>query len=296
MLIKRLIGTGVAVITPFKTDGSIDFDALKNVVNYIVDNGVEYIVALGTTGETPTLRQCERDVIVRIIIEEVKERVPVIVGVGGNCTADCVDTLKNSDFSGVSGILSVVPYYNKPSQEGLFRHFSMIAEASPVPVILYNIPSRCGTNMEADTTLRLANTHANIIAIKEASGNMEQIKDLIQRKPQNFEVISGDDGLALQIVEAGGAGVISVLGNARPKEISTMVRTALKGDIQLAQQQLDTLQDLIKLAFAEGNPTGIKAMTHVLGFCENQLRLPLVACSDSLLTQIRTALEPFTKR
>ena len=291
MLTAKLIGTGVALITPFKTDGSVDFEALKRIVNHVITGGVDYVVALGTTSEAPTLHRFERDAIVKTIIEEVKERVPIIVGVGGNCTSECVEILKTSDFKGVSGILSVVPYYSKPAQEGLFQHFSEIAKASQLPIILYNIPSRCGVNMTADTTLRLANAHANIVAIKEASGNMAQIKTIIQRKPENFLVISGDDALALPIVKIGGSGVISVLGNVLPTEVSTMVGTALNNQLKLAKNQHDKLKNLMKLLFDEGNPTGVKAMMHVLNFCENQLRLPLVKCSDSLLTQIRTEIE-----
>jgi 4-hydroxy-tetrahydrodipicolinate synthase len=289
MLTNNLIGTGVALITPFKNDGTIDFEALKKVVNHVVDGGVEYVVALGTTSETCTLRQVERDAVVKTIVEEVKERVPIIVGVGGNCTSECVEILETSNFSGISGILSVVPYYNKPTQEGLFQHFSEIAKASPVPIILYNIPSRCGVNMTTETTLRLANEHFNIIAIKEASGDMVQIKDIIDRKPADFLVISGDDALALPVVEAGGAGVISVLGNALPKQVSTMIRTALNGDFTTAKKKLSEFEHLIPLLFVEGNPAGIKAMMNYFGLCENELRLPLVKSSESLKMQICTA-------
>jgi 4-hydroxy-tetrahydrodipicolinate synthase len=201
--------------------------------------------------------------------------------------------LDTAKFSGISGILSVVPYYNKPTQEGLFRHFSEISKASPVPIILYNIPSRCGVNMTADTTLRLADAHFNILAVKEASGDMVQIKDIINRKSEDFLVISGDDALALPIVEAGGAGVISVLGNALPKQVSTMIRTALKGNFLSAKNELAEFEHLIPLLFAEGNPAGVKTMMNIFDLCENELRLPLVKCSDSLLTQIRTALGAF---
>ena len=291
-----MIGTGVALITPFKTDGSVDFEALKKVVSHVVAGGVEYVVALGTTSETPTLRQSERDLVVRTIVQEVAGRVPIIVGVGGNNTSECVETLETSNFSGVSGILSVVPYYNKPTQEGLFLHFSALAEASPVPIVLYNIPSRCGVNMTADTTLRLANEHFNIIAIKEASGDMAQVKDIIDRKPEDFLVISGDDATALQMIEMGGSGVISVLGNALPEKISTMIRTALKNDFSCAKRELAEFEHLIPLLFVEGNPTGVKAMVNMLGLCENELRLPLVKCSESLKNQIWTAFEPFLKR
>ncbi|MDR0436931.1 MAG: 4-hydroxy-tetrahydrodipicolinate synthase [Bacteroidales bacterium] len=296
MLADKFIGTGVALITPFKTNGSVDFEALKRVVNHVVAGGVDYVVALGTTSETPTLRVFERDVVVRIIVEEVDGRVPIVVGVGMNSTSECVEILRTSDFSGVSGILSVVPYYNKPTQEGLFQHFSEIAKNSPLPIILYNIPSRCGVNMTADTTLQLANAYSNIVGIKEASADMTQIKDIIRLKSSGFQVISGDDALALEIIEAGGSGVISVLGNALPTQVSTMIRTALAGKFDLAQKELDEFEHLIPLLFAEGNPAGIKTMMNNFGFCENELRLPLVKCSDSLQNLIRTELESFSKR
>jgi 4-hydroxy-tetrahydrodipicolinate synthase len=293
MLSDKFIGTGVALITPFKSDGSVDFEALKQVVNHVVTGGVDYVVALGTTSETPTLRPFERDVVVRIIVEEVNQRVPIVVGVGGNSTLDCVEILKTSDFSGISGILSVVPYYNKPTQEGLFHLFSEIAKNSPVPIVLYNIPSRCGVNMHVDTTIRLANAHSNIVAIKEASGDMEQIIDTIRRKPQDFLVLSGDDALALPLIEAGGSGVISVLGNALPARVSTMIRTALSGNFELAKQELSEFEHLIPLLFAEGNPTGVKVMMTKLGLCKNELRLPLVKSSESLQTQIHAEVEAF---
>ncbi|MCL2682193.1 MAG: 4-hydroxy-tetrahydrodipicolinate synthase [Bacteroidales bacterium] len=296
MLIDKLTGTGVALITPFKTDGSVDFEALKKVVNHVVSGGVDYVVALGTTSETCTLSAFEKDAVVKTILEAVEGRVPIIVGVGGNNTSECIEILKTSNFSGISGILSVVPYYNKPTQEGIFQHFSAIAKACPVPIVLYNIPSRCGVNMTADTTLQLVKEHFNIVAIKEASADMVQIKDIIQQKPEDFLVVSGDDALALEIIEAGGAGVISVLGNALPTEVSTMIRTALKGDFSSAKKKLAEFEHLIPLLFAEGNPTGVKTMMNFFGFCENELRLPLVKSSDSLQNLIRTELESFSKR
>jgi 4-hydroxy-tetrahydrodipicolinate synthase len=294
MLNSKFAGTGVALVTPFKTDGSVDIEALKRVVNHVINGGVDYIVALGTTSETPTLHKFERDAVVKTIIEETRNRVPIVVGVGGNNTAECVEILETSQPAGVSAILSVVPYYNKPSQQGIFQHFSALAKATSLPIILYNIPARCGVNMTADTTLCLANAHPNIIATKEASGDREQIKDIIQRKPGDFLVLSGDDALAYPLIKAGGHGVISVLANALPNEVSTMVRTALQGDFESAQKQHDYLKPFVELLFAEGNPTGVKAMMHVLGFGENKLRLPLVPSSNDLLTRIRTALEPFS--
>jgi 4-hydroxy-tetrahydrodipicolinate synthase len=293
MLQNKLSGTGVALITPFKSDGSVDFEALRKVVNHVVEGGVDYVVALGTTSEVPTLRSSERDAVVKTIVEEVKKRVPIIVGVGGNCTAELVEILKNTDFSGIDGILSVVPYYNKPTQEGIFQHFSELAKVSPIPIMLYNIPSRCGVNMTAETTIRLANTHSNIIAIKESSGDMQQVGDIIRQKHANFLVISGDDAVSLQMTEMGGAGVVSVLGNALPKQVSTMNKTALKGDFEQAKNQFSEFEHLIPLLFVEGNPAGIKVMTNFLGLCENEVRLPLVKSSESLKTQIQSMFQPF---
>ncbi len=293
MLTNKLLGTGVALITPFKSDGTVDYEALEQIVDHVIDGGVDYVVALGTTSEAPTLTSFERDAVVKSITRRVKQRVPVIVGVGGNCTAEWVKSLKTSDFTGVNGILSVVPYYNKPTQEGMFQHFRAIAKASPVPVILYNIPSRCGVNMTAETTLRLADACSNIVGIKEASGDMAQVKAIIAKKPEHFQVISGDDSMALSIVEAGGAGVISVLANALPNSVSTMVKEALADHPRKAKKLHTELEELMKLLFVEGNPTGVKAMMSILGLCKNRLRLPLVPSSEDLFSQLQTAMTPF---
>lgn len=278
------------MVTPFKFDTSIDTKRLERVVNHVIKGGVNYVVALGTTAETPTLKAKERNKVVKTIVKTVDLRVPVIVGVGGNNTSECIEIIQNSNFKGVDGILSVVPYYNKPTQEGLFRHFSEIAKVSKVPIILYNIPSRCGVNMTVDTTIQLASTYSNIVAIKEASGNMEQIKALIARKPQHFQVISGDDSLTVSVIKEGGAGVISVLANAFPKQVSSLVNSCIANDYRKADADFEHLHEMMELLFAEGNPTGIKAMLTVLGICENQLRLPLVPASETLLNRVRTAI------
>ncbi len=225
-----LKGMGVALITPFKEDDSVDYDALVKLVEYQVQNGTDYLVVLGTTAEIPTLSEAEKTKIIHKVVTQVRRRIPVVLGVGGNCTNVLVDKLKNSDFQGVDAILSVVPYYNKPSQEGLFQHYRAIAEATTLPVILYNVPGRTGTNMTAATTLRLASAFENIIAIKEASGNIKQMDDIIKNKPASFQVISGDDGIAFPLIALGAVGVISVIGNAFPKEFGRMVRLALEGD------------------------------------------------------------------
>ena len=218
MATTDLSGMGVALITPFRQDGSIDYEALLRLVEFQIQNGTDYLVVLGTTAETPTLTEEEKGLIVRKVVTQVRRRIPIVLGVGGNCTQVLVDTLKHGDFQGIDAILSVVPYYNKPSQEGLFRHYEAVAEATPLPVVLYNVPGRTGANMTAETTLRLASTFKNIIAIKEASGNIKQMDDIIKHKPADFQVISGDDGITFPLIALGAIGVISVIGNAFPKE------------------------------------------------------------------------------
>ena len=230
----NLKGIGVALITPFKKDKSVDFDALGRLVDYQIDGGIDYLVALGTTAETPTLTRDERTEVVRFIIEKNNNRLPIVVGVGSNNTAEIVHELKVSYFSNISAVLSVTPYYNKPNQEGLFQHYRALSEVSPRPIILYNVPGRTGVNMEAETTLRLAKSCPNIVAIKEASGKMDQIRQIIDNRPEGFSVISGDDGIAFDLIKAGGEGVISVLGNALPKEFSEMIHQSLAGDFNKA--------------------------------------------------------------
>ncbi|NDW18009.1 4-hydroxy-tetrahydrodipicolinate synthase [Dysgonomonas sp. 216] len=286
----NLKGMGVAMITPFNEDESVDYDALGKLIDYQIQNGTDYIVALGTTAETPTLTEDEKKKIVQLTIDRVQGRVPIILGVGGNNTRSIVDKLKNDDFGGIDGILSVVPYYNKPSQEGMYQHYKAIAEASPLPVVLYNVPGRTGVNMTAETTLRIANEFKNVIAIKEASGDITQMDDIIKRKPDNFDVISGDDGVTFPLITLGAIGVISVIGNAFPKEFSRMVRLALEGDYQSSLTIHHSFSELFKLLFVDGNPAGVKSMLSMMGYIQNKLRLPLVPTRITTFEQIRKVL------
>lgn len=279
-------GLGVALVTPFKADGSVDFDALRRLLDYQLSNGVDFLCVLGTTAETPCLSAEEKVKVKNIVVEKVQGRVPILLGCGGNNTAAVVESLKNDDFTGVDGILSVCPYYNKPSQEGLYQHFKAIANATELPVVLYNVPGRVGVNMTAETTLRLANDCPNIVAIKEASGNFAQIDDIIKNKPSHFDVISGDDGITFPLITLGAVGVISVIGNALPKEFSRMVRLALNGDYKNALEIHHKFTELFGLLFVDGNPAGVKAMLNIMGLIENQLRLPLVPARITTLGEI----------
>ena len=290
MINNKLTGMGVALITPFKTDESIDFDALARIVEHQIKNGTDYLVVCGTTAETPTLTEKEKDEVTRFVINCVAGRLPIVLGVGGNNTKAVVEKLKNFEYNGVDAILSVTPYYNKPSQEGLYQHYSGIAKASPLPVILYNVPGRTGVNMLASTTLRLANEFKNICAIKEASGNFSQIDEIIKNKPADFMVISGDDGITFPLITLGAVGVISVIGNAFPREFSRMVRLALDGDYNSARTIHYRFTELIELLFVEGNPAGVKSMLAVMGFIENKLRLPLVPNTIMTYEKIRHVL------
>jgi len=290
-----LKGMGVAMVTPFLADLSVDVDALKKLVDFQIENGTDYIVALGTTAETPTLNAEERRLVIKTIVNQVKGRVPVIMGIGGNCTTELVYTLKNFDFTGIDAILSVTPYYNKPSQEGLYQHYRALSEASPLPIILYNVPGRTGLNMTAETTLRLANDCKNIIAIKEASGKLDQVAEIINNKPADFQVISGDDGVTLEIIKAGGVGVISVLGNVFPREFSGVVHQALNGNFVQAESLNSAFVETIKLLFADGNPSGAKCMLSKLGYIQNVLRLPLVPVCNNVDYQIDNMLKSFHK-
>jgi 4-hydroxy-tetrahydrodipicolinate synthase len=287
-------GLGVALITPFNEEGSIDFEALSRLLDYQLENGTDYIVALGTTAETPTLSKKEKEEIVRFIVEKVDGRVPVVMGVGGNSTACLVDELKTTDFSGISAVLSVTPFYNKPSQEGLFQHYSALSEASPLPIILYNVPGRTGVDMTAETTLRIARHCSNIIAVKEASGNLDQIKAIIDGAPEGFHVISGDDAVTTEVIEMGGTGVISVFGNAFPKEMAWLVKSALEGNAVNARRKMeDDFNALFHLMFVEGNPSGVKCLLHLKGMIKNLLRLPLVPVSEQTDRLIREELARF---
>lgn len=281
---------GVALITPFKTDESIDFEALARIIEHQIKNGTDYLVVCGTTAETPTLTEEEKEEITRFVIGVNAGRLPIVLGIGGNNTKAVVEKLQHYDFTGIDAILSVTPYYNKPSQEGLYQHYAAIAKASPLPVILYNVPGRTGVNMLADTTLRLANEFPNICAIKEASGNFSQIDDIIKNKPEDFMVISGDDGITFPLITLGAVGVISVIGNAFPREFSKMVRLALEGDYNSARTIHYRFTELIELLFVEGNPAGVKSMLAVMGFIENKLRLPLVPNTIKTFEKIRFVL------
>ncbi len=273
---NKFKGMGIALITPFTKAGAVDYDALRRLLDYQLTNGVDFLCILATTGETPCLTESEKQQIKDIVVEKVKGSIPILMGVGGNNTAAVVEYIKKVDLTGIDGILSVCPYYNKPSQEGLYQHFKTIAAATELPVVLYNVPGRVGVNMTADTTLRLARDCDNIVAIKEASGNFSQIDEIIKNKPQDFDVISGDDGITFPLITLGAAGVISVIGNALPKEFSRMVRLALQGDNVNACAIHHKFTELFHLLFVDGNPAGVKAMLHSMGLIHNELRLPLV--------------------
>ena len=282
---------GVALITPFKEDESVDYEALARLVDYQLQNGTDYLVVLGTTAETPTLTEEEKKDIINLVVTKVNGRIPIVLGVGGNCTRSVVEKLKNDNFDGIDAILSVVPYYNKPSQEGIYQHYKAIAEATALPIVLYNVPGRTGVNMTAETTLRLARDFKNIVAIKEASGNITQMDDIIKNKPENFDVISGDDGITFPLITLGAVGVISVIGNAFPREFSRMTRLALAGDYNNALTIHHQFTELFKLLFVDGNPAGVKAMLSMMGMIENRLRLPLVPTRITTYEQMRRILD-----
>ena len=295
MITASLKGMGVALITPFKEDESVDYDTLGKLVDYQLQNGTDYLVVLGTTAETPTLTEDEKSRIVEIVVAKVRRQIPIVLGVGGNCTNMLVKKLKTGNFEGVDAILSVVPYYNKPSQEGIYRHYQAIAEATDLPVVLYNVPGRTAVNMTAETTLRLARDFRNIVAVKEASGNITQMDDIIKNKPLNFNVISGDDGVTFPLITLGAIGVISVIGNAFPREFSRMVRLALAGDYEGARTIHHSFTELIDLIFVDGNPAGVKSILHAMGYIENKLRLPLVPTRITTFEKIRNVLRSIRK-
>lgn len=291
MIQQKLKGMGVALITPFKEDESIDFTALGKLVDFQLRNETDYLVVLGTTAETPTLTSEEKKEITKFVVNRVNGKIPVVLGVGGNCTKAVVEQLKSSDFEGIDAILSVVPYYNKPTQEGIYQHYKKVSEATKIPIILYNVPGRTGVNMTADTTLRIARDFENVVAIKEASGNITQMDEIIKSKPKDFMVISGDDGITFPLITLGAVGVISVIGNAFPKEFSKMVRLALNGDYSSALQIHHKFTELIDLLFVDGNPAGVKSMLHTMGYIENYLRLPLVPTRMTTYEKIRAVLQ-----
>jgi len=291
MIYHRFKGMGVALITPFKEDGSVDYPALMRMVDHLVQNGADFLCVLGTTAETPTLTTEEKREITRLVVERVNGRIPIMLGCGGNNTQAVIDSLKNDDFTGIDAILSVVPYYNKPSQEGIYQHYKAIAESTDLPIVLYNVPGRTGVNMTAETTLRIARDFKNVIAIKEASGNITQMDDIIKNKPENFDVISGDDGITFPLITLGAVGVNSVIGNAFPKEFSRMTRLALQGDYANALKIHHSFTELFSLLFVDGNPAGVKAMLNAMGMIENRLRLPLVPTRITTFEKMRQILQ-----
>ncbi len=283
-------GLGIALVTPFTSDGNVDFPSLERLLDYQMKNGADFFCILATTGETPTLTKEEKTEIKRLVVSKVGKKFPILMGCGGFNTAEVVRELQTGDFSGIDGILSVCPYYNKPSQEGLYQHFKAIAAATTLPVVLYNVPGRTGVNLKAETTVRLARDCKNIVAIKEASGSLEQIDEIIKNKPQDFDVISGDDALTFPMIACGAVGVISVIGNALPKEFSRMIRLEMKGEIESARKIHHRFTDLFNLLFVDGNPAGVKAMLHEMGMIENVLRLPLVPTRLTTMQRISETL------
>lgn len=280
-------GTGVAIATPFRKDGSIDFKSLETLVEHIIKGKADYIVALGTTGESVTLNREEKTAVTKHIVKITSGRRPVILGIGGNNTAEVIHSIESTDFRNISAILSVSPYYNKPSQQGIYLHYKAISSISPLPIILYNVPGRTSCNITAETTLRLANDFKNIVGIKEASGNFSQIMKIIKYRPTGFKVISGDDLLTLPIMSCGGDGVISVIANAFPYEFSEMTRQAMKGNFVAASKLHYKLTDITDLLFSDGSPGGVKAALEILGICKNYLRLPLVPVSNNIYSQLK---------
>ena len=288
---NKFLGTGVALVTPFKKDKSLDLDSLERIVNYVIDGGVEYLVVLGTTGESVVLSEDEKQQVITKITSVNNGRLPMVLGVGGNNTLGVVAELKNTDLSDFDAVLSVSPYYNKPSQEGIYQHFKAISEASPKPIILYNVPGRTASNMLPKTIVRLANDFENIIAVKEAAGDLVQAMQIIQHAPKDFLVISGDDMIALPMTLSGGAGVISVIGEGLPKEFSEMIRLGLSGKNKEAYILHYKIADSIDYIFEEGNPVGIKALFNALGLCELDVRLPLITASNDLQLKLKQFLK-----
>lgn len=292
---KKFRGTGVAIVTPFKNDSSIDFAALGRVINHVIGGGVNYIVAMGTTGESVTLSREEKKASISYVVETVDKRVPIVYGIGGNNTREVINSIRQADFCGVDGILSVAPYYNKPTQRGLFQHFKEIATCSKLPIILYNVPGRTACNITAETCLELAHKCENIIGVKEASGDMNQIMKIVKGKPENFLVISGDDMLTIPIIAAGGSGVISVLANAFPAQCSELVSQSLKNNFKSAREIQFRFLEMMELLFVEGNPSGVKEMLSIMNICLSNVRLPLVPVSRTVHTRIQKAIEEINK-
>ena len=284
-------GLGIALVTPFTANGEVDYKAIVRLVEYQIQNGADFLCILATTGETPCLSTEEKENIKKLVVDTNRGRLPILMGCGGNNTRAVVEELKTADWTGIDGVLSVCPYYNKPSQEGLYQHFKAIAEASPLPVVLYNVPGRTGINMKSETTVRLARDCENIVAVKEASGSLEQVDEIIKNKPERFDVISGDDALTFSMVASGAAGSISVIGNALPKEVSRMIRLEFKGEYGAARTIHHRFTELYSLLFVDGNPAGVKALLHEMGFIENVLRLPLVPTRITTLQKMTEILK-----
>ncbi|MBR4029200.1 MAG: 4-hydroxy-tetrahydrodipicolinate synthase [Alistipes sp.] len=295
MIQNKIKGVGVALITPFD-NYKVDYEALGRMVDHVIKGGVDYIVALGSTAETATLNIKERQEVLNFIVERTAKRVPIVVGMGSNNTHELVEQLRSFDLSAAVAILSVVPYYNKPSQEGIYRHYMAVAEASPVPVILYNVPGRTGVNMTAETTLRLAKATDKIVAVKEASGDIEQMQRIIDGKPHDFVVLSGDDGITVELIKRGGEGVISVAANAFVERFCNCVHNAMEGRIAEAEAQIEQLQKPIDLLFKEGNPSSVKTMTKLMGLTTAEVRLPLVEASEALATKMKEAIKKYDLR
>lgn len=282
----KLIGTGTALVTPFNADGSVDYKSLEKLVNFQIEKGIDYLVVMGTTGESATLNREEKKAVIKCVVDTTANRVPIVMGIGGNNTLEVAKSASIADVDGIEAILSVCPYYNKPSQNGIYEHYKAVSEASQRPVLLYNVPGRTGVNMKAETSLRLANDFKNIIGVKEASGNLDQIGAIIKNKPSDFLVISGDDSLTLPTIALGADGVISVVSNAYPKQFSDMIRFCLKGDFVSARPLHYSLTEFIDALFAEGSPSGIKAALEIMGICKNEFRLPVVKVSDNMYQHI----------
>ena len=286
----KIKGTGVALVTPFNEDKSVDYKGLENLLNHVIDGGIDYLVLMGTTGESVTLSKGEKEAVVDFCKKINNSRIPVVLGIGGNNTMQVVEDIKSANLDGVDAILSVSPAYNKPSQEGIYQHYKMISGNCPLPIIVYNVPGRTASNISAETTVRLANDFENIVAVKEASGDMDQIMNIIKNKPSDFVVLSGDDGLTLPMIHMGAEGVISVIGQSHPKEYSDMVSFGLSGNQEIANQLHNKLYDFYVPLYAEGNPTGIKACLELLGICKSQVRLPLVEASDAIKNELKSLM------
>jgi 4-hydroxy-tetrahydrodipicolinate synthase len=287
---NKIKGTGVALVTPFNEDKSVDYKGLENLLNHVIDGGIDYLVLMGTTGESVTLSKGEKVAVVDFCKKINNSRIPVVLGIGGNNTMQVVEDIKSANLDGIDAILSVSPAYNKPSQEGIYQHYKMISGNCPLPIIVYNVPGRTASNISAETTVRMANDFENIVAVKEASGDMDQIMKIIKNKPSNFVVLSGDDGLTLPMIHMGAEGVISVIGQSHPKEYSDMVSFGLSGNKEIANQLHNKLYDFYVPLYAEGNPVGVKACLELLGICKSQVRLPLVEASDAIKNELKSLM------